>query len=165
MCSLHWGCGRNKLAPVVLYVILFNNRIHNSAELLELNVQEGVNTYADSVLIWGEDKKENEKLNQWNHLIIKEYRLKKNTDKCVTMRIPKKPHINFKIKVNGTIVNQVNKLIIWKKKQIQNSSIFYEIYYRYGNYGWEIFQNNAKQFIFHCLSCQWLYLQFSLFFR
>lgn len=118
MCSLHWGCGRNKLAPVVLCVILFNNRIHNSAKLFELNVQEGVNTYADSVLIWRKDVKENKKLNQWNH-IIKEYRLKKNTDKCVTTRIPKKPHTSFRIKVNGTIVNQVNKLIIWKKKQIQ----------------------------------------------
>jgi hypothetical protein len=73
MCSLHWGCGRNKPALVVLYVILFNNRIHNSVKLLKLNVHEGVNTSADSVLIWGNNKKENEEqLNQWNHLIIKE---------------------------------------------------------------------------------------------
>jgi hypothetical protein len=42
-----------------------------------------------------------------------------DTDKWVTTRFPNNPHTNFKIKVNDTIVNQVNKLIIWEKKQIQ----------------------------------------------
>jgi hypothetical protein len=120
MCSPHWGCGKNKPVLVVLYVILLNSRTHNYVKLLKSNVHEGINTYADSVLIWETDKNEiEEKLNQWNHLIIKEYRLKMNTDKIVTTGIPKNLDTNFRTNVNDTTIHQVNKLIILERKHIQ----------------------------------------------
>jgi hypothetical protein len=120
MCSPHWGCGRNKPVLVVLYVILLNNRTHISVKLLKSNIHEGINAPADSVLIWEKDKNEiEEKLNQWNHLIIKEYKLKMNTDKIVTMSIPENLDTNFRTKVNDITINQVNKLIILERKQIR----------------------------------------------
>jgi hypothetical protein len=37
----------------------------------------------------------------------------------VTTRIPKKLDTSFRIKVNDTMVKQVNKLMIWGREQIQ----------------------------------------------
>jgi uncharacterized protein YdeI (BOF family) len=81
------------------------------------NVYKLTLIFADNMLIFGKYEKEiEEKLNQWN-FIIKEYGLRMNMDKTVTIRISKNLHASIRIRVNGTLVKKVDRFIyffIWE---------------------------------------------------